>query len=114
VQPQRTKDRIEDWRRQGVVTLSPGEWESAARAFREVERHPTNLAGDLLVLRIGEGFAVLEEPTPDRRVLRFLADREAARRFVSHRMGQYERIWDGCGCRIDYLAPDPEPREEAP
>ena len=50
---------------------------------------------------------------PQNRV-RIVDAREAARRFVEHRLGQYERIWDGCGCRIDYLAQDPEPREEAP
>ncbi len=31
-------------------------------------------------------------------------DLEAARRFVEDRMETYERMWDGCGCRIDYHA----------
>ena len=31
-------------------------------------------------------------------------DRKA--RFVAERMDQYERMWDGCGCRIDYYSLD--------
>ena len=105
-------ERIEEWKRRGIVALPGAEWESVADAFQEVERHPTNLAGDLVILRVGTELAALEEPSPGRRVLRFLPGGEAARRFVERGMEQYERIWDGCGCRIDYLAPDPESRTE--
>jgi hypothetical protein len=26
----------------------------------------------------------------------------AAQQFVADRMAQYERMWDGCGCRVRY------------
>jgi hypothetical protein len=35
-------------------------------------------------------------------VIRRLADEAAAARFVADRLATYERMWDGCGCRIDY------------
>jgi len=46
--------------------------------------------------------AAVEQPRPDERVVRALGDAEAVRAFVHARMEKYERMWDGCGCRIDY------------
>ncbi|UCC82757.1 MAG: hypothetical protein JSW46_17585 [Gemmatimonadota bacterium] len=36
------------------------------------------------------------------RVLRRLSDAEEAGHFVKDRLEAYERMWDGCGCKIDY------------
>ena len=87
-----------------IVSISADEWTALAPAFAEVERHDTYLAGDLLIVRLDGFFAAVEQPAPDERVLRQLADEEALRRFVRTRLEEYERMWDGCGCRIDYYA----------
>ncbi len=85
-----------------IVPLSRGEWEAVASDFEEVERHSTGVAGDLLIVRGGSGLAAVEEPKSGERVLRALADEDTARTFVRQRMAQYERMWDGCSCKIDY------------
>jgi hypothetical protein len=46
--------------------------------------------------------AALEQPSAGERVLRRLSDAEEAQRFVKGRLEAYERMWDGCGCKIDY------------
>ena len=33
---------------------------------------------------------------------RVVADLEAAGRFVDNRLAAYDRMWDGCGCKVDY------------
>lgn len=98
------QDLLQRLRRGGPVLLAVGEWESVEGDFREVERRATGFAGDLVVARRGETVVAIEEPEPDGRVVRVLEDLEAARRFVEDRMETYERMWDGCGCRIDYNA----------
>ena len=86
-----------------TLALTVTEWEALRGGFEPVEAHATGVAGDLLLLHgPNEALFALEEPSDDTRVLRRLADREAARRFVARRLEQYERMWDGCGCRIDY------------
>jgi hypothetical protein len=87
-----------------IVPLTAGEWAALADALDEVERHHTMVAGDLLVIRTGPGLAAVERPTPDERVVRLLGEESAVRTFVAERMAQYERMWDGCGCRVDYYA----------
>ena len=86
----------------GTVPLSREEWEQVAGAFEVVERHKTQLAGDLLIVRLGEALAAVEAPSRDARVARLLGGKEAARAFVEKRMDEYERMWDGCGVKVDY------------
>lgn len=87
-----------------IVRVSADAWTAIAASFPEVERHPTGVAGDLLIVSTETGLAAVERPTDAERVIRPLADAEAARRFVDERLAQYERMWEGCGCRIDYDA----------
>jgi hypothetical protein len=87
-----------------IVPLAVGEWEALAGTFEEIARHHTMVAGDLVVVRTRAGLAAVERPTPDERVVRLLGDEATAQSFVEHRMAQYERMWDGCGCRVDYYA----------
>ena len=44
----------------------------------------------------------VEEPTSRQRVLRRLAEDEVAA-FVKDRLDTYERMWDGCGCKVEYF-----------
>jgi hypothetical protein len=67
-----------------------------------VERHATQLAGDLLIVRIGESLAAVEAPSPQARVARLLGGSADARAFVEKRMEEYERMWDGCGVKVEY------------
>jgi hypothetical protein len=87
---------------EGLVTLTVDDWVSLAEAFPVAERHSTGLRGDLSIVRTTAGLAAVEEPAPDQRVVRLLGDQDAARHFVTDRLASYERMWDGCGCRIDY------------
>ncbi len=88
-----------------TIALTVEQWEAIRGSFERVETHATGLGPDLVLLRgPDDGWFALEEPSDDgrTRVLRLLEDEEAAHRFVSRRLEQYERMWDGCGCRIDY------------
>lgn len=86
----------------GTVPLSREEWESVAEAFEVVERHNTQLAGDLLIIRVGEAMGALESPSRDARVARLLGGEAEVRAFVQKRLEEYERMWDGCGVKVDY------------
>jgi hypothetical protein len=93
-------------RSERIVPLSAADWAELAADFEEVERHDTLVAGHLLIVRGAAGLAAVEQPSPDARVGRRLADDKEAHRFVQGRLEQYERMWDGCGCKVDYYARD--------
>jgi hypothetical protein len=91
--------RLED---EHIVRLAAAEWAELAEFCEVVERHDTLVAGELLIVRCGAGWAAVEQPAPAERVLRRLSDAEEARLFVKSRLEAYERMWDGCGCKIEY------------
>lgn len=91
-------------RSQRIVSLSSSEWGAVSSDFEELECHDTFVAGHLLIVRGSAGLAAVEHPSPDKRVIRMLSDDQEARRFVRERLEQYERMWDGCGCKVDYYA----------
>ena len=85
-----------------IAVLETADWTAMADAFDEVERHDTVMAGPLVIIRTAHGLAAVEQPTPSERVVRLVGSAAAAQQFVTGRMAQYERMWDGCGCRIRY------------
>lgn len=90
--------------RDGVVVLPADVWAALAPAFPEVARHPTGIAGDLVIVRVEDALAAVEQPAHDERVVRYLGSQVEAEAFVEQRLAEYERMWEGCGCRIDYFA----------
>jgi hypothetical protein len=86
----------------GTVPLSAKEWAELAGEFPVVERHATQLAGELLVVQVGGDLAAVEAPSRDARVARLLGGPGEARAFVLRRLEEYERMWDGCGVKVEY------------
>ena len=87
----------------GAVPLSAREWENIAPHFPLVERHKTQLAGDLIIVRFDGEYAAVEQPSRNARVARLLVGMDAVRAFVEKRLSEYERMWDGCGVKVEYL-----------
>jgi hypothetical protein len=85
-----------------IVPVPASEWAELAGACEIVEGHDTLVAGELLIVRCAGVLAAVEQPTAGERVLRRLSGPDEAERFVKERLEAYERMWDGCGCKIDY------------
>lgn len=85
-----------------VVVLDAAEWASLEPALDIVERHDTLVKGDLLVVRTDLGLVAVEAPSDRERVARLVGEEEAVRAFVNDRLETYERMWNGCGCKVDF------------
>lgn len=86
-----------------VVVFETEAWNALATSFDEVEVHDTHFYGNIRVMRgRGPGLMVAEEPRATERVVRLLDDEEAVAQFVAARMKTYDRMWDGCGCKVDF------------
>jgi len=89
---------------ESIVSLERDAWEAVAGQFEEIERHATFIGGDLIIIQLDSGFAAVEQPESEKRVIRRLPDSDAVRRFVDQRRQEYDRMWDGCGCKINYYS----------
>jgi len=87
---------------EGIVTLDTAAWQKVEESFEELERHDTFIAGDLLIATRDGVLVAVEQPMSTRRVIRRLTDEAEVRRFVQDRLDTYERMWDGCGCKVEY------------
>jgi hypothetical protein len=86
----------------GVVSMDPRRLPGLLEATEILRVDDTGLAGPIRILRL-KGRMVIQEQTPDGEVLlRGATTRDSAEAFVDGRLADYERMWDGCGCRIDY------------
>jgi hypothetical protein len=73
---------------------------AAAVAIREDD---TLVAGMIRILDV-RGMTVVQEETPDGKILvRRTPTREQANHLLDSRLEIYERMWDGCGCKVDYF-----------
>jgi hypothetical protein len=73
----------------------------SAELLREEE---TCIAGKIRILRVDDRILVQEQaPETKDLIVRELPSKEDAERFLEDRLSTYERMWDGCGCKIDYF-----------
>ncbi len=85
-----------------VVVVPAADWQEVAPAFATVLREDTLVSGDIVVAEGPCGPVVVEQPRPEERVVRRTPDLAAARAFVAERLATYDRMWNGCGCKVDY------------
>jgi hypothetical protein len=96
---------IREVSKQVVVEIDRDHLAAVLERAEVVREEDTTLAGWIRVLALDEQVLVQEE-TPDRNVLiRKLASIDQANRLVDRRLADYERMWNGCGCKIDYYRP---------
>jgi hypothetical protein len=63
----------------------------------------TCVAGWIRILSV-DGAILVQEETPEGNALaRRMHSIEDADTFVNDRLATYERMWDGCGCKIKYF-----------
>jgi hypothetical protein len=63
----------------------------------------TCVAGWIRILSV-DGVILVQEETPEGNALtRRMPSIDKANDFVSDRLRSYERMWDGCGCKINYF-----------
>ncbi len=101
------REVVEQITRQAVVPLDERDLPALLEASETLRDDDTCLAGRIRVLSL-QGHVMVQEQTQQGQILvRRLGSREAAEGFVDDRLATYERMWDGCGCKVDY-SPQPE------
>jgi hypothetical protein len=87
---------------QSVVTLDPTSLEALLEATEILRDEDTCLAGRIRILALQGAVMVQEQNEQGRILVRRFGSEDAAQSFVDDRLATYERMWDGCGCTIDY------------
>lgn len=93
---------IQKLNERGVVEIDRDDLSDIVEVFESMRAVDTGLAGWIRILS-HDGEIVVQEETPERKILvRKFDSAEEAGAFVDRRLADYDRMWNGCGCKIDY------------
>lgn len=93
---------VERTRTLPLVTLDERSLDALLKAAEIIRDADTCLCGRIRILSL-EGSVMVQEQTQEGRILvRRLGSQEAAQSFVDDRLATYDRMWDGCGCKVNY------------
>ncbi len=72
-------------------------------SIAEMQSEKNTLVNDKIrILKYKEILLTQEMTNKDEVALRKADNLQAAQKFVEERMEIYEKMWDGCGCKVDY------------
>ena len=85
-----------------VERLSPEQLGTLLARATLRREEDTRIAGMIRIIE-ADGSILVQEQTPEGEILvRRVGSAVEAQALVEKRLEAYERMWDGCGCKIDY------------
>ena len=67
-----------------------------------IREDDTQISDHIRILKINSVIILQERTTKHELSLRKLKSIEEANKVVNDRLETYEKMWDGCGCKVDY------------
>lgn len=83
-------------------TVSPEELERMLSESELLDEADTRLNKMIRIFRYRERLFLQENTFDGELLIRPMGTRQEADAFVHDRLETYERMWDGCGCKIDF------------
>jgi len=67
-----------------------------------VEEKDTLISDKLRLLNYQNNLLIQEKSNKGELLIRFMQNKAEASKFIDERLEIYDRMWDGCGCKVDY------------
>lgn len=62
----------------------------------------TYISDKIRLFEFEDDLIIQEKTTKDEYLLRVMKTKKEAEEFIKQRLEIYNRMWDGCGCKVDY------------
>jgi hypothetical protein len=62
----------------------------------------THISDNIRLLKFKDEMLIQEKTNKDEFLFRIIKTRKEAEEFIKQRLDIYDRMWDGCGCRVEY------------
>lgn len=85
-----------------VMLLSNEEFDALSSSSEIISETDTIVSGKIRILKYLQFYFVQEFTAKDEIAIRKMTSKDAAANFVNERMIIYEKMWDGCGCKVNY------------
>jgi hypothetical protein len=96
------KEIITRVKKEACLKINEKDLELLLSKSKVVEEKDTLISGKLRLINYQNNLLIQEKSNKGELLLRFMKDKEEAIKFIDERMETYDRMWDGCGCKVDY------------
>ncbi len=93
---------IEKLKKQKPLILPLNNLDEIFKQVLVIEDKDTLMSNHIRILKWKENILIQEVTSKNELAIRIADSVEDANRFVNERMETYERMWDGCGCKVNY------------
>ena len=95
---------LNQFKTKNIVFVSSQELNTLLSRVEIILEEDTLISHIIRILKVNATFWVQEKSPKNEIILRTFISEKAAKGFVEDRLQIYEKMWDGCGCKIDYDA----------
>ena len=64
----------------------------------------TLISDKIRLLKFDEDFFIQEKSNKDELIIRLVNSKSEGESFINIRMETYDKMWDGCGCKVEYYS----------
>ncbi len=93
---------IEGLQKQKLLILPKENLDEILNNGTVLEDKDTLMSDHIRIIKLNEIILIQEITSKNELAVRIAESIEQAKHFVNERMETYERMWDGCGCKVNY------------
>ena len=96
------KELIAHVKKKACLKINEKDLELLLSKSKVVKEKDTLISGKLRLLNYQNNLLIQEQSNKDELLIRFMQSKVEANKFIDERLEIYDRMWDGCGCKVAY------------
>lgn len=91
-------------KRKKYIKIKPSELDALLAVSELIDEKDTLLSDKIRLLKYKDELLIQEKNDKDEFIIRSVKTLKEAEEFIEQRLEIYEKMWDGCGCRVEYYS----------
>jgi hypothetical protein len=84
------------------VIISQNQLNNLLSYSKLIQEKESQISGKIRLLKFNGELLIQEKTDKDELLIRLMKTKEEADYFIKERLEIYDKMWDGCGCKVDY------------
>jgi len=93
---------ISSIKKKKYLMISEPELNELLSQSKMIIEEDTYISDKIRLFEFEDDLIIQEKTTKDEYLLRVMKTTKEAEEFIKERLEIYNRMWDGCGCKVDY------------
>ena len=93
---------VDATKKKNYTIIKKEEVEELLSQSKVIIEKDTLISDKIRLLKFEKELLIQEKTTKDEFIIRLMKTKKEAEDFIKQRLEIYDRMWDGCGCRVEY------------